>query len=62
MSPDEAELEIAHALPGLRREFGASQDDLGICRTLQLEAAPHWNHARSGAAEYAWLRAADYAA
>jgi tetratricopeptide (TPR) repeat protein len=61
MSPDEAEMEIAQALPGLRREFGASQDDLGICRTLQLEAALHWNHARSGAAEYAWLRAADYA-
>jgi predicted ATPase/class 3 adenylate cyclase len=61
MSPDIAEMEIAHALPGLRREFEASQDDLGICRTLQLEAALHWNHARSGAAEYAWMRAADYA-
>jgi DNA-binding SARP family transcriptional activator/Flp pilus assembly protein TadD len=61
MSPDEAEMEIAQALPGLRREFMASQDDLGICRVLQLEAALHWNHARSGAAEYAWLRAADYA-
>jgi DNA-binding SARP family transcriptional activator/predicted ATPase len=61
MNPDEAEMEIARALPELRREFDASQDDLGICRTLQLEAALHWNHARSGAAEYAWLRAADYA-
>jgi DNA-binding SARP family transcriptional activator/predicted ATPase len=61
MSPDEAEMEIARALPGLRREFDASQDDLGICRTLQLEAALQWNHARSGAAEYAWLRASDYA-
>jgi DNA-binding SARP family transcriptional activator len=61
MSPDEAEMEIAHALPGLRREFEASQDDLGICRTLQLEAALLWDHSRSGAAEYAWLRAADYA-
>jgi len=61
MNPDEAELEIARALPELRREFDASQDDLGICRTLQLEAALHWNHAESGAAEYAWLRAADYA-
>jgi ATP/maltotriose-dependent transcriptional regulator MalT len=28
---------------------------------LQLEAAPHWNHGRSAAAEYAWLRAAGYA-
>jgi DNA-binding SARP family transcriptional activator/predicted ATPase len=61
MKPDEAEMEIARALPELRREFDASQNDLGICRTLQLEAALHWNHARSGAAEYAWLRAADYA-
>ena len=61
MNPDEAEMEIARALPGLRREFEASQDDLGICRTLQLEAALQWNHARSGAAEYAWLRASDYA-
>ena len=61
MNPDEAELEIARALPELRREFDASHDDLGICRTLQLEAALHWNHGRSGAAEYAWLRAADYA-
>lgn len=61
MNPDEAEMEIARALPELRREFEASRDDRGICRTLQLEAAPHWNHARSGPAEYAWLRAADYA-
>ena len=61
MNPNEAEIEIARALPELRREFDASQDDRGICRTLQLEAALHWNHARSGAAEYAWRRAADYA-
>ena len=61
MSPDEAEAEIAQALPELHREFEASQDDLGICRTLQLEAAPHWNRSRSGPAENAWLRAADYA-
>jgi predicted ATPase/DNA-binding SARP family transcriptional activator len=61
MSPDEAEMEIARALPELRREFEASKDDLGICRTLQLQAALQWNHARSGAAEDAWLRAANYA-
>ncbi|MGZ3318105.1 MAG: adenylate/guanylate cyclase domain-containing protein, partial [Isosphaeraceae bacterium] len=59
--PDKAEMEISQALPGLRREFDESQDDLGICRTLQLEAALLWNHARSGAAENAWLRAADVA-
>jgi tetratricopeptide (TPR) repeat protein len=61
MSPAGAELEIARVLPELRREFEASQDDWGICRALQLEGALHWNHARSGAAEDAWLRAADYA-
>jgi tetratricopeptide (TPR) repeat protein len=45
----------------LRGEFETSHDDLGICNTLQLEAALHWDHSRSGAAEDAWLRAADYA-
>jgi tetratricopeptide (TPR) repeat protein len=45
----------------LRREFETSQDDLGICRTLQLEAALHWNRSKSGPAENAWLHAADYA-
>src|SRR4029077_7486191 len=30
-------------------------------RTLQLEATLHWDHSRSAAPEYAWLRAADYA-
>ena len=61
MNPSEAAIEIARALPELRREFEASQDDRGICSTLQLEAALHWDHSRSGAAEYAWQRAADYA-
>jgi DNA-binding SARP family transcriptional activator len=61
MNPNEAAIDIARALPELRHEFEASQDDLGICRTLQLEAALHWDHSRSGAAEDAWLRAADYA-
>src|SRR5215468_8783270 len=61
VNPKEAASDIARALPELRREFEASQDDLGLCNTLQLEAALHWDHSRSGAAEYAWLRAADYA-
>ena len=60
-NPKEAATDIARALPELRREFEANLDDLGICNTLQLEAALHWDHSRSGAAEYAWLRAADYA-
>ncbi len=47
--------------PNCAASSTASQDDLGICHTLQLEAALHWDHSRSGAAEYAWQRAADYA-
>jgi len=61
LDPDAAVMEITHALPELRREFDRSLDDLGICRALQVEAALHWKHARSGAAEYAWQRAAEYA-
>jgi DNA-binding SARP family transcriptional activator/predicted ATPase len=60
-SPDEAEIEITRSLRALRREFETSGDDRGICLILQLEAARHWNHSRSGPAEHAWLRAADYA-
>jgi DNA-binding SARP family transcriptional activator len=61
MHPNEAAIEIIRDLPELRREFEASQDDLGICRALQLEAAVHWNRARSAAAEDAWQRAAECA-
>jgi tetratricopeptide (TPR) repeat protein len=58
---DNAVAEIGRALQDLRDVFGRHQDDLGICRALQLEAALHWNHARSAAAEDAWQRAAGYA-
>jgi tetratricopeptide (TPR) repeat protein len=34
---------------------------VGLCQTLQLEAAVHWIHGRSAAAEEAWRRAAEYA-
>src|SRR5215831_740148 len=61
MKPSEAAIDIARALPELHHQFEASQDDRGICNTLQLEAALHWDHSRSAAAEYAWQRAADYA-
>jgi predicted ATPase len=61
VDPNEAAMEITRALPGLRREFARSLDELGLCRTLQLQAAMHWNHARSAAAEDAWQRAAEYA-
>jgi DNA-binding SARP family transcriptional activator/tetratricopeptide (TPR) repeat protein len=61
VDPHGAAMEITHALPGLRREFAKNLDELGLCRTLQLQAAMHWNHARSAAAEDAWQRAADYA-
>ncbi len=61
VDPDGAAMEITRALPELRREFDRSLDELGLCRTLQLQAALHWNHARSAAAEDAWQRAAEYA-
>ena len=54
-------MEIAGALPELREEFARGPDEVGLCRTLQLEAAMHWEHARSAAAEDAWQRAAEYA-
>ena len=61
VNPGEAAVDIVRALPELRREFGQYRDGLGICHTLQLEAALHWDHGRSDAAEYAWLRAAECA-
>ena len=61
VNPTEAAIDIARALPELRREFDQDHDDLGICRALQLEAAVHWDHSRSGAAENAWQRAAECA-
>jgi predicted ATPase/DNA-binding SARP family transcriptional activator len=61
VNPTEAAIDIARALPELRREFDQNHDDLGICRALQLEAAVHWDHSRSGAAEDAWQRAAESA-
>jgi predicted ATPase/DNA-binding SARP family transcriptional activator len=61
VNPGEAAIDIARALPELRREFEVSQDDLGICNTLQLEGALHWDHSRSGAAKDAWQRAAECA-
>ena len=61
LDQNNAAIEITRALPELRRVFDRNQDDLGICRLLQLEAALHWNHARSAAAEDAWQRAAGYA-
>ncbi len=61
MDQNAASMEITRALPELWRLFGRNQDNLGICRILQLEAALHWNHARSAAAENSWQRAADYA-
>ena len=61
LDPNRAAMEITRALPKLRREFDRGRDELGFCRTLQLQAALHWNHARSAAAEDAWRRAAEYA-
>ena len=61
LAPNRAAMQIAQALPELRAEFARGPDELGLCQTLQLEAAMHWNHARSAAAEDAWQRAAEYA-
>ena len=61
VNPGEAAIDIARALPALRRDFEGCHDDLGICHALQLEGALHWDHSRSAAAEYAWQRAAGYA-
>jgi DNA-binding SARP family transcriptional activator len=61
LAPSMAAKEIAHALPELHAEFARSGDYLGLCQTLQLQAAMHWNHGRSAAAEDAWQQAAEYA-
>jgi DNA-binding SARP family transcriptional activator len=61
LAPNKAAAEIAQALPELRNDFARGPDEVGLCQTLQLEAAMHWNHARSAAAEDAWRRAAEYA-
>ena len=61
MDPNKATAEIARALPELRSQFARGQDELGLCRALQLQAAVDWNHARSAAAEDAWQHAAAYA-
>ena len=61
VDPNGAATEITRALPELRREFDRNRDELGLCRTLRLQAALDWNHARSAAAEEAWQRAAGYA-
>ena len=61
LAPNKAATEIAQALPELRNEFARGPDEVGLCQTLQLEAAVYWNHASSAAAEDAWQRAAEYA-
>jgi tetratricopeptide (TPR) repeat protein len=61
LTPNKAPAEIAQALPRLRAEFGRGSDERGLCQTLRLEAAVHWIHGRSAAAEEAWRRAAGYA-
>jgi DNA-binding SARP family transcriptional activator len=61
LAPNKTAEEIAQALPGLRSQFAQGPDELGLCRVLQLQAAMHWIHARSAAAEDAWQRAAKYA-
>ena len=45
----------------IAQHFARGPDEVGLCQTLQLEAAMYWKHARSAAAEDAWRRAAEYA-
>jgi hypothetical protein len=54
-------MQVTRALPELLREFERNLDELGLCLTLQLEAALHWNHAKSAAAKDAWHSAAEHA-
>ena len=61
LAPNKAATEIAQVLPDLRGEFARGSDERGLCQTLRLEAAVYWIHGRSGAAEEAWRRAAEYA-
>jgi DNA-binding SARP family transcriptional activator/tetratricopeptide (TPR) repeat protein len=61
LMPNRAAVQIAQALPVLRAQFARGQDDQGLCQALRLEAAVHWIHGRSAAAEEAWRRAARYA-
>jgi DNA-binding SARP family transcriptional activator len=61
LDPNKAAMNTTRALPELLREFDQNQDELGLCRALQLQAALHWDHAKSAAAEDAWKRAAEYA-
>src|SRR5208282_147912 len=61
VDPNAAAMEIIRALPELRRVFDRSRDELGLCRTLRLQAALDWSHSRSAAAEDAWQRAAEHA-
>ena len=61
LAPNKAATEIARRSPNCVAEFARGADELGLCRALQLQAAMHWNHARSAAAEDAWQRAAEYA-
>ncbi len=61
LAPNMAAAEIAQSLPGLRNEFGRGPDEVGLCQTLQLEAAVYWIHGKSAAAEEAWRHAAEYA-
>ena len=40
--PEYGAVQIVETLPELRAEFTRDSDELGLCRTLQLQAAMHW--------------------
>jgi DNA-binding SARP family transcriptional activator/tetratricopeptide (TPR) repeat protein len=58
VTPESAQARAGRLLPELRRSFERLDDSLGMCRAWMLDAAVHWNDARSGAAERAWREAA----
>jgi DNA-binding SARP family transcriptional activator len=52
---------VGSALPQLLRVFERHVDQRGLCLAWRLQAAVHWLHASSAAAEEAWQRAAVHA-
>ncbi|HEX2810053.1 MAG TPA: hypothetical protein VHN80_28145, partial [Kineosporiaceae bacterium] len=58
LDPGAATAKVEQSVPMLRATFTRDGDELGLCRTWQLEAAVRWARARSADAEQAWERAA----
>jgi DNA-binding SARP family transcriptional activator len=61
VDPDQAIRRIESESAGLETTFTRGDDQLGLCLVRSLEAAGHWNQARSARAQESWGRAADHA-